>query len=109
MIKCCLVLLYGMGEILGQITFAVAVLIRTWTEVIVAVIANMLAFHAHMLTFHHLPTFFTPEISIIIVAISYLLITFIAIMFGCVLVSAIDNSVAKIAIIVFVFIYVIAN
>ena len=102
-------LLYGMREIFGQVTFTVAVPIYTTAEVCITVIANMLTIHAHVLTRHFIIALIAPKVSVIIVAIGYLLITPIAIMLGCVLVSTVNDSVTTVAIIVFVIVYVIAN
>ena len=73
----------GMWEYFGEVAFAVAVLVNTITEVFVAVVAHMLTFHAYMLARHLRAAFIAPKVTVIIVAISYLLTTFIAIMFGC--------------------------
>lgn len=68
-----------MREISGQVAFSILVLISTAAEESIAVIANVLALHAVMLTFKHLPTFIAPEISVIIVAIAHPLITLITV------------------------------
>ena len=102
-------MLHFMREIFGQITIAVTVVILATVKVCIAVITNVLALHARMLTGPLLPAFVTPEVAVLIVAIAYLLIAFIAIMIRCILVRAIDDSVATITIVIFVFVYVIAN
>ena len=98
-----------MRAVFGQITFAVAVLIITITEVGITVVANVLAVHTCVLTFNHLPTFIAPEISVIIVAVGYLPGAFITVMLGGVLVCAVDDSVTTVAVVVLVLVYVIAN
>ena len=97
----------GMGEIFGQVAFTVAVSIFTTAKIFIAVMANMLVFHTHVLTRHLYVTLITPEVTVIIIAVAYLLMSFIAIMLSCGLVSAVDDSVATIAIVVFVIVYVI--
>ena len=102
-------LLYGMREVFGQVAFAVAILISATGEVSIAVIANMLAIHALVLTRHLHPALIAPEVTVIIIAVTYLLIAFIAIMLGSVLVRTVNDSVTAVAIVVFVLVYVIAN
>ena len=98
-----------MWEIFRQVTFAVAVMISAIAEIVIAVIANVLSLHTHVLTFHLLPTLITPEISVIIMTISHLLTALIANMLGYVLMGAIDDSVATVTVVILVLVYVIAN
>ena len=93
----------------GEVALFVSVFVHTLAKVCIAVIANMLTLHTLVLTRHFSPTFIAPEVTVIIIAVAYLLIAFITIMLGCVLVSAVDDSVATIAIVIFVIVYVIAN
>ena len=79
-----------MREIFGQVAFAIAVCVGTIAEVVIAVEANMLALHAHVLTFDPLPA---------------LVADVIRHRFVC----AVDNSVATVAIVVLVLVRVITN
>lgn len=98
-----------MRKISGKVAFTVTVCICTITKICITVIANMLAIHAIVPTFHLLPTFVAPEISVIIVTVCHLPVTFIAIMLGCVLVNAIDDSVTTVATVVLVLVYMVTN
>ena len=99
----------GMREHFGNVALLVSVFVHTITEVIIAVIANMLPIHTLVLTRHLLIALVAPEVAVIIVAIGYLLITFIAIMLGRVLVSTVDDSATTIAIVVLVLVYMVTN
>ena len=98
-----------MRENIGQIAFAVSVLIFAVAEVLIAVIANMLFFHSLVMTFKHHIALVTPKVSVIVVAIADLLVASFAIMLGRGLVFAIDNSKTTVAIVVFVLVYMITN
>ena len=102
-------LLYGMREIFGQVTFTVAILIIAIAEICIALSANMRVHRALVMTFNLLPTFIAEEISVFTVTVGYLLIASIADMHTYGFVSAVDDSVTSVAIIVFVIVYVIAN
>ena len=102
--------LHRMREILGsQVAIAVAILVKAIREEIIAVIANVLALHAVMQAFHHLPALIAPKVAVIVIAVAHLLVTFITIMSGRVLMRAVNDSVATIAIVVRVLVYVNAN
>ena len=98
-----------MREHFGEIAHLVAVLVKAIGQKTIADVAHMLTVHAHVLTRHFHPALVAPKIAVIIVAIGYLPVTLIAIMLGCVLVSAVDDSVTSVAIVIFVIVYVIAN
>ena len=102
-------LLYGMREIFGQVTFTVAILIIAIAEICIALSANMRVHRALVMTFNLLPAFIAEEISVFTVTVGYLLIASIADMHTYGFVSAVDDSVTTVAIIVFVIVYVIAN
>jgi hypothetical protein len=69
----------------------------------------VLALHTLVMTFKLLPALIAPEVTVFTVTVAHLLIAFIAIMFGRVLVSAVDDSVTEVAIVVPVIIYVNTN
>ena len=98
-----------MREIFGQVALTVTVMIGTIAEVVIAVEANVLALHTHVLTRHIHIAFIAPEVAVVIVAIADLLVTNIAVMLVHLVVSAIDDSVATVAVVVLIFIYVITN
>ena len=98
-----------MREEARKVTFAVLVLVHAIGEIIVAVVANMFSFHAYMLTFKLLPTFIAPKVSVLVVTVAYLLITFITVVLGYAFVSTVDDSVTTVAIVIFVLVYVVAN
>ena len=94
---------------LGKVTFSIPVIVSTIAEEVIAVIANMLVFHAFVRAFNLLPTFVAEEISVFAVTVGYLLVAFLAIMLGYAIVSTMDDSGAVIAIVVFVLVYMITN
>ena len=98
-----------MREKFGQIAFAISILINAIAEVCIAVVANMLAIHALMLTRKFLPTLVTPKIAVVTVTVAHFLLTLITVMLGRVLMRAVDDSVATIAIVILVFVLVVAN
>ena len=98
-----------MREVLGQVTFAVAVSVVAFGEEVIADKANMLALHANVLTFKLLVALVAPAVAVVIVTIAHLLITFITVVLGYVLMSTVDDSVATVAIVILVIIIVIAN
>ena len=102
-------LLYGMREIFGQVTFTVAILIIAIAEICIALSANMRVHRALVMTFHLLPAFIAEEISVFTVTVGYLLIASIADMHTYGFVSAVDDSVTSVAIVIFIIVYVIAN
>ena len=91
-----------MGEELGQITLPVSILVYAIAEVCIAGIANMLAVHAHVLTRHIHIAFVTEEIAVLVYAVADLFITYVAIMVVYLIVSAVDDPVAIIAVVVLV-------
>ena len=102
-------LLYGMREIFGQVTFTVAILIIAIAEICIALSANMRVHRALVMTFNLLPAFIAEEISVFTVTVGYLLIASIADMHTYGFVSAVDDSVTSVAIVIFVLIHVITN
>ena len=98
-----------MREIFRQVAFAVAILIIAIAEICIALSANMRVHRALVMTFNLLPAFIAEEISVFTVTVGYLLVTLIAIMLGCVLMSTVNDSVTTVAIVIFVIVYVIAN
>lgn len=104
-----LALLYGVRKILAQIAFTVVVRIDASVEVSIAVIANVLPLHAHVLTRHIHVAFVAPEVAVIIVTIAHPLVALVTVMIGRILVRAVDDSVTKVTIVVFVIVYVNTN
>ena len=103
-----IVLLYGMREVFGQITFAVAILILALCKVCIAVVANMLTVHAFVLTRHIHPALIAPEVSVLVYTIANLLVACVAVMVVYLIMSTVDDSIATIAVVVLVIVYVIA-
>ena len=91
-----------MGEELGQITLLVFVLVYAIAEEFIAGTANMLAFHVHVLTRHIHIAFVTEEIAVFVCAVADLFMTYVAIMVVYLIVSAVDDPVAIIAVVVLV-------
>ena len=99
-----------MGEILVcEVTAAVAVLVDAIAEICIALSANMRVHRALVITFNLLPAFIAEEISVFTVTVGYLLIASIADMHTYGFVSAVDDSVTSVAIVIFVIVYVIAD
>ena len=98
-----------MWEITGQITFSVAVLVDAIAEVIIAVVANMLTVHALVRAFNLLPALIAEAVVIVIIAIAYFLPTLLADMLIYRVVRTVDNSVASVAVVILVIIYVLTN
>ena len=98
-----------MREIFRQVTFTVAILIIAIAEICIALSANMRVHRALVMTFNLLPAFIAEEISVFTVTVGYLLIASIADMHTYGFVSAVDDSVTSVAIVVFVIVYVITN
>ena len=65
-------LLCGMREIFGQVTFTVLILIFAFAEICIALSANMRVQRALVMTFHLLPAFIAEEISVFTVTVPYL-------------------------------------
>ena len=93
-----------MWEIARYVAFAVFVFVDAIGEVIIAGTANVLAFHTIVSTLNHLVAFITPAIAVIVVTITYLLITGVTDMIVLRFVVAVDNSVAIITVIIAVFV-----
>ena len=98
-----------MREIFGQVTFTVAILIIAIAEICIALSANMRVHRTLVMTFNLLIAFIAEEISVFTVTVGYPFMAFIAEVLADRLVSAIDDSVATVAIVVHVFVHVIAN
>ena len=89
-----------MREITGEVALAVSVFVDTITKVIIAIEANMLAFHALVSAFKHFIAFVTPEVAVLVDAIGYLLITCGTDMIIYFFVIAVYDSVAIVTVII---------
>ena len=69
----------------------------------------MLPLHAHVLTRHIHIAFVTEQISVFVCAIADLFVACVAIMVVYLIVSAVDNSGASVAVVILVIIYVLTN
>ena len=102
-------LLHGMREIFGQVTFTVAILIIAIAEISIALSANVRVHCAFVMTRHIHIAFVTEEVAVIIVAIADLFVADVAVMIVYLIMGAVDDSVTSVAIVIFVLIHVITN
>ena len=91
-----------MGKFRGKVTFAVAVLIIAIADEFIANQANVLSIHSHMTACYIHIALIAEEVSVTVIAIADLLIAILAIMLIDIFVSTIDDSIASIAIVIFV-------
>lgn len=98
-----------MREEFGEVALFIAVLIVAIAEVFIARKANVLAIHAEVLTFNLHPAFITEEVAVIVVTFAYRAVAIITNVVGYILVRAVDDHVASVAIIVLILVYVITN